>query len=344
MSIKEILKNKSGILSTYLSKRFNKEIQIKEIQDLGTGVHGHAYKAISLENESFIIKEFMDSGRNLEFNEDRLREALLHKRTANQTPGHIKVHDIIQLENNKLTPINESNPIIVMEEALYDEYFSDLNNISKNQQLTERDKERIKILAQKIAEIHKHKEPKEHYLRYLRDWFGLGILDLTNELTNFTQKETQLVNHLFIDWQHLLAKNSDRCTRIHGELFPGTIKLGPNNEFVTYDMRRIGAGEPADDTGSVIYNFLFQSILDHKKIIPCFEEAAKLFLNEYIKHSKDKEITKFLPVYMAYRCLICTHPTIVPIPKETKMQLKKLLFNLLKQKDLDLDKITKIYK
>jgi len=343
MSIKKILNNKSGILSNYLSKRFQKRIEIKEIQDLGTGVHGHAYKAISLENESFVIKEFMDSGRNLEFSEDRLKEALLHKRTANNTPGHVKIHDIIQFSNNQLTPINDSDPIIVMEEALYEEYFSDLSKISKNQKLSDNDKERIKVIAQKVAEIHNHKEPKEHYLRYLRDWMGMGILDLTNELSNFTQKEVQEVNHFFIDWQQLLSKNSDRCKRIHGELFPGTIKLGPDNEFVTYDMRRIGAGEPADDVGSVAYNFLFQSILDHKKIIPCFVEATKLFLEEYIKHSKDPEITKFLPVFMAFRCLICIHPTIVPIPIETKKQLKKMLFTLLKQKDLDLDKIIKLY-
>ena len=83
--------------------------------------------------------------------------------------------------------------------------------------------------------------------------------------------------------------------------------------------------------------------LDHKKIIPCFVEATKLFLEEYIKHSKDPEITKFLPVFMAFRCLICIHPTIVPIPIETKKQLKKMLFTLLKQKDLDLDKIIKLY-
>jgi len=342
MGIKEIIENKSGILSNYISNLLKKEIKIQKIEYLGKGLHGEAYKATTSNNETYIVKEFMDWGLNLEFPEDRISEAIKLKRTANDLPGHVKIFGNLQHSNNEIKELTNENPIIVMEEAKYDEYFSDLSEISKSQELSEKAKQRIKILAEKIAEMHSKKQPANLYSKYLKDWFSLGILELTNELKPIcTEAEAKQIKHSFLDWEHILYKNSDRCKRIHGELFPGTIKFGPNNEFVTYDMRRIGAGEPADDVGSVAFNFLLQSILDHKKILPCFEEATKLFLSEYIKHSKDNEITKFLPVYMAYRCLICVHPEIIPIPKETKIQLKKILFTLLKQKDLDLDKIIK---
>lgn len=345
MGIKEIVENKSGILSNYLSNLLKKQIKIQKIEFLGKGLHGEAYKATDSNNETYIVKEFMDWGLNLEFAEDRISEAIKLKRTANDLPGHVKIFGNLQHSNNQLKNLTEENPIIVMEEAKYDEYFADLNEISKSKELSDNAKKRIVILAEKIAEMHSKKQPNNLYSKYLKDWFSLGVLELTNELKPIcTESEVKQIKHSFLDWEHLLYKNSDRCKRIHGELFPGTIKFSPNDEFITYDMRRIGAGEPADDLGSVIYNYLLQSILDHDKIIPCFQEAIELLLKTYLEKTKDKEITKFLPVFMAYRCLICTHPTIVPIPDNKKKQLKKLLFSLLKQKDLDLEKIINLYK
>jgi len=344
MGIKEIVENKSGILSNYLSNLLKKQIKIKKIEFLGQGLHGEAYKATTFDDETYIIKEFMDWGRNLEFAEDRIGEAIKLKRTANDMPGHVKIFGNMQHSNNQLKDLSEENPIIVMEEAKYEEYFSDLEEINQSQKLSEKAKRRIIIIAEKIAEMHSKEQLKELYSKYLKDWFSLGILELTNELEPIcTEKEVKEIKHYFLDWEHQLYKNSKRCRRIHGELFPGTIKFSPNDEFITYDMRRIGAGEPADDLGSVLYNYLFYPLSTHGKILPCFHEAAELLLDTYLKKTNDRDITKFLPCFMAYRCLICTHPTIVPIPDKTKKQLKKMLFSLLRQKELDLDKIIKLY-
>jgi hypothetical protein len=273
-----------------------------------------------------------------------VRESLLFKRTANDLPSHIKVFDVLQYVDEKLASLPDVTPIIIMEEAKHDDYFSDLSAISKQQKLEARDIKRIKIIAQQLAHIHSKRSPSEHYFRYLKDWFGFGILELTNELDGIcTDDEIKNLKYLFIDWEHFLAKHPQRCRRIHGELFPGTIKFSPQDEFITYDMRRIGAGEPADDVGSLVYNYLFHSIVNHKTILPCFAEAAELFLKTYIEESHDNDIVRFLPVFMAYRCLICIHPNILPISLETKKSLKKLLYVLLEQSHVNIKALVSLY-
>ncbi len=344
MTIRQIINKKTGVLSSFLSNRFQNSIKIYKIEHLGSGFHGTAYKATSTNKQTFILKEFLESGRNLEFPEDRIRESLLIKRTSNQIPFHNKIFDVVQFDDNQLTPIKDATPVIIMEEVTNPDYFTDLSMISRSQELSIIDVTRIKIIAQTLAHIHSENQPAHYYLRYLRDWFGNGILDLTNTIhTLFNEDEIIKLNYKFIEWEHQLSKKKNRCKKIHGEFFPGTITFSSENKLKTFDMRRIGAGEPADDVGSIIFNYMYQSIIDHNTIITCFVESINIFLHEYLLRSKDYELKKFLQVFIAYRCLICIHPDLVPIPLSKKERLKKMIFPLLNQKEFDLSQIAKIY-
>lgn len=343
MTLNRLIEIKNGSISKYLSNHFNKKILIKEIHKLGAGCHGTAYKATSTDNESFILKQFNIDGRNMEFIEDRIKESLLIKRTSSEMENHVKTHSIAEVEDASIKEISQNEPIIIMEEVKGAEYFSELADIAKSKKLTQTNKNHISIIAQYLANIHSKKKPQKLYHRYLKDWFGYGILELTNELQQSMSKNKLFdLKKEFLLWEDRISRLNNRCKMIHGEFFPGTIHFD-KDVFHTYDMRRIGAGEPADDVGSMLFNYYSFSIMEFGKVIPCFAEAAELFLSTYIKESNDNKIVDVLPCFMAYRCLILTNPSIVPMSKENRKVMQDLLQFLVKEKKLSHKKIMKKY-
>lgn len=343
MVLKQLLEHKSGKLSEYLSKKFGRTIRISSITKLGEGCHGVAYKAISKKNESFILKQFSEKGRNLEFKEDRIREALLIQRTANELDNHIRIHNVSYVDSsNKLSDYPYVEPIIIMEEIQQEEYFKDLDSIATKKELSMTDKIKIKKIALYLAQLHSKKLNPKYYHRYLKDWFSFGILELVNELRpSLGENKVFDLKKKFLEFEHDLHLHESRCSQIHGEFFPGTIHFDTNNDLKTYDMRRIGAGEPADDVGSILFNFYAFSFQAHGEVTPWFEEAADLFLDTYIGETADVEIIQFLPAFMAYRCLILAHPDIVPMNEESRKLLRDFLFDLVTMKQYDKNKFEK---
>lgn len=307
-----------------MSKKLKKHVKIDSLEFLGKGCHGIAYKATATSGETYVLKQFLENGRNMDYFEDRVKEALQIKRTSAELPNHIPIHHLATFNRGELTEFPETDPIIIMDEIKHSNYFSDLSKFKE--ELTAQQKLRIEKIARYLAHIHSKKRPSELYDRYLKDWFSTGILELTNQLPNnqLTRKK------MFLQWEHKLSSKSHRCSLIHGEFFPETIHFTPKNTLKTYDMRRIGAGEPADDVGSMLFNYYAYSLQNHDIVLPVYKHAAKIFLDTYLKRTNDKEILKILPCFMAYRCLILTHPTIVPMENSTRNKFSKLLSTLLK--------------
>lgn len=314
-------------LQKHLQEEFSETSPIKEIKQLGSGEHGEAAKITLENNTTYILKTWKEQGRNLQFPEDRLRESHRIQRTSKLIPNHVPIHAILDAQARVL---KAEKSYVLMQEVTQQPYSEVLRKTCKEDTLNEKQKGSVQAIATYLATTHKQADPK-YYEEYLKDWYATGILELINE--SIPKNKRLWYKKKFLAYENKLSSKSHRCRIIHGEFFSENIFF-KNNEVHTYDMRRIGYGEPADDVGSMANDFYMTSILEHGRITPETFQTVKLFLNTYLNQTKDEELLEIIPAFMAYRALIIANPNIVPLEEKQRQRVRSFLRFLLKQKKL----------
>ena len=323
-------KKQLSSLKRLISEKIKEDVEISNIVKIGEGCHGSAFKVSLNNNQNIILKYFNNYGRNLKEYENRIKEAFQFQRTSSLIPNHVRIFDIVHLNEEKFEKYEKNEPIILMEEVIGDEYFSDLLNILKHG-ASKKDFERVEIISNYLINLHSNVGENETYQLYLKDLYSNGILELTNELrNNFSDIEIFEIKKRFLELEEQLSKEQKRCRKIHGEYFPGTIHFNiENNKKQTYDMRRFGFGEVCDDFGSMLINYFIFPIQINGEIKKEFIDIANKFYKSYTQKSSDNKIDNYLHYFMGYRLLILVNPNIVPMKEENRKKIKKILFKLL---------------
>ncbi|MDO9289700.1 MAG: hypothetical protein Q7T83_13035, partial [Thermodesulfovibrionales bacterium] len=96
-----------------------------------------------------------------------------------------------------------------------------------------------------------------------------------------------------------------------------------NNDFTLLDRSRGPWGEPADDVTALTINYIFFSIKNHGKVTGAYLEAVKLFFDEYVRLSGDREIYETLAPFFAFRGAVVANPVFYP---EVTMEQRRLIF------------------
>lgn len=111
-------------------------------------------------------------------------------------------------------------------------------------------------------------------------------------------------------------------------------------DFILLDRSRGPWGEPADDVTALTINYIFFSIKNYGKVRGAYLEGLHLFFDEYVKASKDEEITEVVAPFFAFRGAVVANPVFYP---ELTLEQRKLIFrfvnNVLDDERFELKKI-----
>ena len=337
----------------YLRRSYGKDTKLLGIEPLGEGIHGAAYRvkfSTPHEEQRLIMKALFPSRFGHDHYSDRAQVLLLANANYNNMPKHIKAVDVVGESPDRLISVKDAKEFyIFMEEAKGEPYFKDLDAILKRGYLDELDKERAKMLAHFLADIHalrySGQDAKILYRRRIRDLIGhgecvMGIID-AYEHVEFTRNQ-ELIEYAekCLPWWGRIRDKSERLRSVHGDYHPGNIRL-QGDDFVLLDRSRGSWSEPADDVSCLSANYIHYALKDRGTFEGPFAELFRIFLEAYLEKTKDDGFFEVAQPFFAFRVLVIANPKFYPDDTiETKRKLIDFGFSVLETERFDTENIS----
>jgi hypothetical protein len=327
-------------VSAYLSNVLSYPVQILSIKKLGTGVLGASYL---LETDlpaprSKLVLKVANPSLGQDFPADRAAVLLYAHTVYNKLQHHVRSFDVGAItRSGALKSLGDAEEFfIIMEFVEGEEYAKDLDRIKNTGCLSSLDVERIRILADYEAEIHRVKCPLTHlYVRRLRELLGrgdciAGIIDYypKDERTySFTDdKELEDVEKKCVEWRWKLKGKAYRLSQIHGDIHPFNIIWQGPRELKLLDRSRGEWGEPADDVACLSINYIFWSLMAYGLLQGPFDTLFNSFLSRYLETTGDEELMTVIQPFYAFRCLVIANPIFYP---KIDFENRRSLFNFM---------------
>jgi hypothetical protein len=343
----------AGSLEGYFRGLFG-ECRLLELKALGSGVHGTGFLATLETGEgrkSYVLKNIAPEGLGHDYPPDRAAMFLLALENYGKLPNHVRAIEVLSLQRDgTLKPIGGGREyFLLMERAEGTTYFKDLEEFSGKETLDEIDREKIRVMAGYLREMHSvKKESRTLYLRKLRDIIGhgeclMGVFDSYPEGV-LSYGEMARIEMKCLDWRARLKGRWRRLSQIHGDFHPGNVwwkdrptgRSGKEGEggiekgvaslrerLCLLDRSRGAWGEPADDLTAMTINYVFFSIKHFNSIGGAYLEGFKLFFDEYMKLTGDREVLEVLAPFYAFRGAVVANPVFYP---ELSLKQRKMIF------------------
>lgn len=314
-------------LSEYLNEVFGNSTEILSINNLGCGVLGFTYLLdikIKGKKKRIVLKFANPKGFNQDFPSDRAETLIYANSVYNLLPNHVKSFDIGMINSTgALKKIGEAKDFfILMQYVKGQDYAKDLDRIGKESKLQTLDMERVKLLTEYMARIHKVKfNSPELYTRRIRDLIGRGdcisgIIDSypKDERTfSFTsEQELEEIEKKCITWRWKIKGKSDRLCQVHGDFHPFNIIWQKPLKFRLLDRSRGEWGEPADDVSALSINYIFWSLMTFNTFKEPFVKLYEYFMKYYLNLSKDNNLLKVIQPFYVFRSLVIANPIFYP--------------------------------
>jgi aminoglycoside phosphotransferase (APT) family kinase protein len=219
---------------------------------------------------------------------------------------------------------------IFMEEANGVSYFEDLDAILKRGRLNDLDRERARMLAHFIADVHAIRysggDAKTLYRRRIRDLIGhgeciMGIIDAYDPVDFTADRELITYAGKSLNWWGKIRDKGERLCSVHGDYHPGNIRL-QQDDFILLDRSRGSWGEPADDVSCLGMNYIHYAVKDRGTFEGPFAELFRIFLDAYLEKTRDDGFFEVSQPFFAFRVLVIANPKFYPDDtSETKRKL-----------------------
>lgn len=326
----------------YLKERFGSETRLVSMQQLGEGVHGTAYR-LTFQNpegeQRLIMKTLFHSRFGHDHYSDRAQVLLLAQANYNEMPKHVRATDVVGESQNRLISIKDAREFyIFMEEAKGEPYFDDLDAILKRGRLENQDRDRARMLAHFLADVHANKYTGEDaqtlYRRRIRDLIGhgeciMGIIDAYGPVDFTTDQELVAYARMCLEWWGKIRDRGERLCSVHGDYHPGNIHLY-GNDFMVLDRSRGTWGEPADDVSCLAMNYIHYAIKNQGTFAGPFAELFRIFLEAYLERTRDEGLFEVVQPFFAFRVLVVANPKFYPNDAtETRRKLINFGFSVL---------------
>jgi thiamine kinase-like enzyme len=309
----------------YCEKRYGKFVKIEELRELGSGLVADAYKVVIVlkdgTTQNLVFRRLHGTGMSRDYLPDRIGYLAHQHDIASTHPNHAKSLDVVVygIELSTISLDRVSDVFHVMEFSEGESYTKWIKQIANERKLSEQSTLLIKRLASYLASLHKIKPvqlpentAKHMYMRHSQDYIGgevfMDIIDVWPENEIFTlERRTNYMQMLFAIREELKG-DYRRMTRIHADFHPDNIRIKSDNNIEVLDATRAKWGEPADDTASMLANYIYYSIKADGKLSGSYEEAYNLFINEYLTQSEDNILIDYIPMFLVVRLMILAHP------------------------------------
>lgn len=323
-------------LKAYLWKTFP-DVSAINIRKIGSGVQGSGFliNMTTLEGgRAYVVKTLFPEGLGHDYPSDRAGVFLLDLDEYKNLPDHVLAVDVLaELDDGSVKSIGGGKEYyLIMERAEGTDYFKDLENFRNKERLDDSDKSKIKAMTSYLARIRvEQKESRSLYLRKIRDTIGhgeclMGVFDTYPDGT-LSSAEMAEIEKLCIGWRAKLRGKEYRLSKVHGDFHPGNIWFKNEKEFVLLDRSRGPWGEPADDVTALTINYIFFSLRYHGDVRGAYFEGLRLFFEEYLKETGDKELIEVLAPFFAFRGVVVANPVFYP---DVTPEVRRKLFGFVK--------------
>ncbi|MDA8079022.1 MAG: phosphotransferase [Nitrospiraceae bacterium] len=308
-------------LKAYLREKF-RDAQTVDIRKLGEGVQGAGF-LVEVKTPAgvaaYVVKGLFPEGLGHDYSSDRAAVFLLDLDEYKNLPRHVRAIDVLaEMDNGTIRSIGGGREYyLLMERGKGRDYFHDLEEFSGKESPGPSDITRIRTMASYLAEIHaEKKESRPLYWRKVRDTIGhgeclMGVFD-TYPDGALSYEAMADIEKLCIDWRARLKRKTHRLAQIHGDFHPGNIWFTGDDDFILLDRSRGPWGEPADDVVALAINYIFFSVRHHGDVRGAYLSGLRLFFDEYIRLSGDKELLSVLAPFFAFRAAVVANPLFYP--------------------------------
>ncbi|MEE9459311.1 MAG: hypothetical protein V3V84_06095 [Candidatus Bathyarchaeia archaeon] len=348
-------------IEDYLGTLFGAPTKLISIEKIGEGFHNAGFLIIlSISNQ---IKRIVmrvvrgDTGWGHDYLSDHSSVLLLQHSLLRSAPVGTcsESFDVAALmSDGTIKSIGESIEFLhfvdEIPESESSPYSKDLFKIAEKQSLSDNDILRARVIAEYLAKLHSQKNQNPNlYSRHIRDLIGhgemlMGVIDTyppANNLDFTSIEELERIEIETVRWRNRIKYSSERCSRIHGDVHPfGNLRFKSDNSILALDMSREKFGEPADDVAGMSINYLFFSIWKHGKLTPHFEKLFRIFLDEYINKTRDKDILRYMPPFYAFRGTVIAHPLYYPdLETFKRRKIFNFILNVINDKEFNSDNL-----
>jgi Phosphotransferase enzyme family len=336
-------------LRAYLLREFPDVTDIS-ISKLGAGVQGAGF-LVELKTQegdrTCVVKGLFPEGLGHDYPSDRASVFLLDLDEYGKLPRHVKAVDVLsEMEDGTIKSVGGGKEYyLLMERVQGRHYFHDLSEMSAKDRLDTADREKVRVMASYLAEIHAvRKDSRTLYWRKLRDTVGhgeclMGVFDLYPDGT-MSYGEMADIEKLCVDWRAKLKPQAHRLSQIHGDFHPGNIWFTGDTDFVLLDRSRGPWGEPADDVTALAINYIFFSVKNYGNLRKAYREGLTLFFEEYIRASGDRDIARVSPLFFAFRAAVVANPVFYPdLSIGAREQIFRFMRNLLLSETFEVEKV-----
>jgi serine/threonine protein kinase len=340
-------------VGNYLKERFGPETHLISMQRLGEGVHGTAYLVRFNHPQGekrLIMKTLFHSRFGHDHYSDRAQVLLLAQANFNEMPKHVRATDVVGESPDRLISVKDAREFyIFMEEAKGVSYFEDLDAILKRGRLNDLDRERARMLAHFIADVHalrySGQDAKTLYRRRIRDLIGhgeciMGIIDAYDPVDFTTDRELVAYAGKSLNWWGKIRDKGERLCSVHGDYHPGNIRL-QGNDFILLDRSRGSWGEPADDVSCLGMNYIHYAVKDRGTFEGPFADLFRIFLDAYLEKAGDDGFFEVSQPFFAFRVLVIANPKFYPDDTtDTKRKLIDFGLSVLETERFNTEKIS----
>lgn len=337
-------------VQTYLSKAFKGKVKLRSISRLGVepteegeeALKGFGYGeplllevAIDGRIKKYVLHTVKPGGFGHEHPSDRAKMLLWAHSVYNKIPKHARSIDVGAFKKDgSLLTLGEAEEFFLLTEYIEgDEYFKDLERIRVEKRLTGIDEARVRALADYIVDVHGLKgKDLGLYVRRIRELLGhgeaiMGLLDSYDPKADFLKpKELVEIEKKCVEWRWRIKKRTHRLCQVHGDFHPWNVKFRKGLDFTVLDRSRGEWGEPADDVSAMAINYLFFSVREYGKLEGPFERLWRVFLDQYLRKTGDKELMEVIAPFLAWRGLVVASPIWYP---NLKFETRRKIFNFI---------------
>jgi len=235
-------------------------------------------------------------------------------------PQHVRVVDlgVIGAESGLQSVRESTEHYLITTYAPGTIYAHELRRIASERIATQKDVERVEMLARYLAALHVHvTPPRARYRRAIRDLLGsgegiFGIIDgYPAEVPGAPRERLQEIERDCVGWRWRLRDRDDRLTRTHGDFHPFNIVFD-GDELTLLDASRGACGDPADDVTALAINFLLFAIDAPGSWEQGFGVLWRQLWQRYLAARPDDGLLAVAPPFLMWRTLVVANPKFYP--------------------------------
>lgn len=339
------------ILREYLESLYKKPVRVLSLskegkQEAPDDLKGFGYGAplfiefeISGERKKVVLETMAPSSFGHDHFSDRAQAILWEHSAFNNLRRHVTSLDCGAFtETGGIISTGDAREFFLLTDFVNGRgYFKDLDRIRTTGSATPGDFDRVRALSDLLVDMHAQKlNAPALYIRRVRDLLGhgeciMGLIDNYPEHFEFIdQSLLKKIELACVVWRWRLKVRTHRLCPVHGDYHPYNILFREGTDLTLLDRSRGEWGEPADDTTCLTMNYLFASLLRSGKLEGDFEKMFRMFWENYLVKTGDREMLEVAAPFYAWRGLVVASPVWYPhIPSAVRRSVFNFIQNVL---------------